>query len=805
MASTADEASAPAAAAGDAKEVDLVEEVSKQAEETEKECDAAADSRPKVSAGSVSFPSLDTTINVLPWDGTFLKSLSHGGFQYLYAGARANTGLKSGRYMFELRVIEYLTSVDGQGQLRPPTPKQLVRAGFSTSGSSLLQDVASDCVYFDSEGWGLFGDKRKKVGAKFGSSVVAVVLNLDPKLENANTISLFLDGVRAAPPQALPENLRGKALFPTITFKNVTAEVNFGPSAITALPFNCRMVQDAATADVEMSPVKPPKDGKFEVVIPVGLPDTGMYDWASDFIAKNPGYVEISERHILDWATKSSIWVPKGTANRSGSNDKPEVTFGLPSLDDGSVLKTLLTVASATKRSYLLLGVKSGLATEDRKTMLAKFNRPHFRRVAKVMMGEPAKEYKEVVQALLLADKKAKAEQERKKKQAEEDQKRRQEMRKRSMEISKREKEGKPTDDCERPEDVMEVTVPEEEVTLTEEEKQLWCRKSASVDVGASVLNKAFTTFSLPSADEGFDAVQYSWQPAAACEAKLKEWMTTRKRTTRVDDIVPGSDFKEKLQALQDALKVWKVVQKDWKDPVKKKNLLQSKKAALLKQKQEAAKEAGEEPPTEAPELPVIDIAELDVKAVDDVTDIGNGESLFANFEYEDWVLLELRYALHLLVLSYAADLNDPERPQFHESHASFYYSKYFKKALDLKSFKFDKFSQLTEVLQDTLELQEGGMLATKHAADAPLTLFAKLAEEHRRERQRRVDAGDETAMLRFTRVAMQPAQAPGMRWGPVAGRAPQQPSSAPPQIMPQKRPSSAPTPFPAKRSFMQR
>eukprot|EP00971_Amphidinium_carterae_P118221 2342134-Amphidinium_carterae.1 len=32
------------------------------------------------------FSTLESTINVLPWDGTFLKSLSSGGYQYLLAG-----------------------------------------------------------------------------------------------------------------------------------------------------------------------------------------------------------------------------------------------------------------------------------------------------------------------------------------------------------------------------------------------------------------------------------------------------------------------------------------------------------------------------------------------------------------------------------------------------------------------------------------------------------------------------------------------------------------------------------------------
>lgn len=52
-------------------------------------------------------------------------------------------------------------------------------------------------------------------------------------------MSLFKDGVRVCQPQPLPEALVGKALFPTVTFKNMTTYVNFGPEPLSPLPFKC--------------------------------------------------------------------------------------------------------------------------------------------------------------------------------------------------------------------------------------------------------------------------------------------------------------------------------------------------------------------------------------------------------------------------------------------------------------------------------------------------------------------------------------------------------------------------------------
>ncbi|CAE6956401.1 HNRNPUL1 [Symbiodinium natans] len=83
------------------------------------------------------------------------------------------------------------------------------------------RSAASIC--FDSDGGLLFNRKRVPLlEAKYGpESTVAVVLNLDPESPNMNTMSLYRDGQRLADPQTLPESLQGKALFPTLTYKNM--------------------------------------------------------------------------------------------------------------------------------------------------------------------------------------------------------------------------------------------------------------------------------------------------------------------------------------------------------------------------------------------------------------------------------------------------------------------------------------------------------------------------------------------------------------------------------------------------------
>ncbi|CAK9019099.1 Hypothetical protein SCF082_LOCUS14378 [Durusdinium trenchii] len=107
--------------------------------------------------------------------------LTDGGMQYLIGGARANLGIKKGRYLFEVKVVEAHNPSEGaQRSFRSTVSRNLVRVGFSTQGTSLLLGEGGDSVYFDNDGFYVADQKRD------------------------------LDGVRVAQPQKLPEKLLGK-------------------------------------------------------------------------------------------------------------------------------------------------------------------------------------------------------------------------------------------------------------------------------------------------------------------------------------------------------------------------------------------------------------------------------------------------------------------------------------------------------------------------------------------------------------------------------------------------------------------
>merc|ERR1719218_258215 len=106
----------------------------------------------------------------------------------------------------------------------------------------------------------------------------------------------------------IPDNLKEKPLFPHVAFRNVSISANFGPTAWKELPFKCRMLQEAAASDCSVTTSKDPKDGKYEVVMPVGFPDEGTFDWLDSWLEKHPGHVELSDRKILQWAHASGLW-----------------------------------------------------------------------------------------------------------------------------------------------------------------------------------------------------------------------------------------------------------------------------------------------------------------------------------------------------------------------------------------------------------------------------------------------------------------------------------------------------------------
>jgi len=185
-------------------------------------------------------------------------------------------------------------------------------------------------------------------------------------------------------------------------------QVNFGPEPMVPLPFKCRMLQGAGETDVKVIREHPkgPQKGKYEVVFPVSLPDEGTFDYLEEFKKKHPDHVELSDRMILEWAQHSGLSKPKTAApNKKLSNDKPDMSFGIPVLDDLTVRSVIRSVASIVPRNYVVMEVKGNLVKTERMELAKFFTASHFKRVARIAVGKPADEYLAARHTQLLAEK----------------------------------------------------------------------------------------------------------------------------------------------------------------------------------------------------------------------------------------------------------------------------------------------------------------------------------------------------------------------------------------------------------------
>merc|ERR1719305_1739367 len=95
------------------------------------------------------------------------------------------------------------------------------------------------------------------------------------------------------------------------------------------------MFGNAAASDAESSS-SPSAGSKYSVVVPVGLPEEGFFDYIDRFVERHPEYVELSDRKLREWCIKSGLPMAKWK-NNSGSIDRPDFAFGIPSIDNRGI------------------------------------------------------------------------------------------------------------------------------------------------------------------------------------------------------------------------------------------------------------------------------------------------------------------------------------------------------------------------------------------------------------------------------------------------------------------------------------
>ncbi|CAE7352988.1 SUB2 [Symbiodinium natans] len=237
------------------------------------------------------------------------------------------------------------------------------------------------------------------------------------------------------------------------------------------------------------------------------------------------------------------------------------------------------------------------------------------------------------------------------------------------------------------------------------------------------------------------------------------------------EPVTPGSAFQADWAKWQKQLREWRQAYDEWRQ--------------VLQQLQE-----WDEKESKGIQLPSID-PNLDVLAVENILDIGEGEPLFGNFEYEDWLLLSTRVELHLLVHHFRDDTGGAV---LDESNLAHYYKCYFKKSFKPEDFavrpsaKEPSFRRSLDRAMPCLTYEPkratdlGAHGESKASTEAPVEPSEQLAEHTELEvSQVEVVEGDEDGHAKINRIeeALESEDASGCGflgtcWGgvPVSGDA---------------------------------
>ncbi|CAE8684725.1 unnamed protein product [Polarella glacialis] len=318
------------------------------------------------------------------------------------------------------------------------------------------------------------------------------------------------------------------------------------------------------------------------------------------------------------------------------------------------------------------------------------------------------------------------------------------------------------------------------------------------------MLASSYAKFSLPSLAEGFDEVRYEWLGEGEAGDHLRKWILQQKERLVVEGLTPGPWFASKIKAWKEARTSFRHAEfsaraksdptlldlasssdlsavKDVHDadgsgmPVyagfkyevmvvlpARSLVLRGLLAVLLAATVSTARSADEQK-TE------------DWKLCSSICRAANGKRMVVSSAYsiECWAggndgVLRI---LDRLVHSFASDVADPDRPGIPEDHVAHYFSVYFETKLEPRArLGVDGLDAVVKLLREPVVLSEVRadyrILKSELDKDTPIEAFVLGVEAFRRDRNRRIEAGDESAQLSFPKP--QAKQAPHRRAPPA-------------------------------------
>merc|ERR1712168_1526845 len=215
---------------------------------------------------------------VVTENGTAGHTLAKNGFNFMWAGAKANKGAKGGKVGYELKVMSY--TPHGLSE-KDEAPVNAVRIGWSSEFSNLMLGESSLSYGFESTGKVCASSSFFEYGSSFAEGdVIGTFLDLESE---PKTLRYTKNGGDLDVAMSLTVNLEEKPLFPHVYIRNVKGDMNFGGRDEPWFPVleGYSLIQDADGDHIADKIGKvPAENADCEVLLMVGLPSAGKTSWA---------------------------------------------------------------------------------------------------------------------------------------------------------------------------------------------------------------------------------------------------------------------------------------------------------------------------------------------------------------------------------------------------------------------------------------------------------------------------------------------------------------------------------------------
>ncbi|OVA14433.1 SPla/RYanodine receptor subgroup [Macleaya cordata] len=315
-------------------------------------------------------------------------ALHEQGFAYCWSGARANVGIKGGKYCFGCKIIsaQNVEMVD-----TPPDQQHVCRVGISR-GDDTVASLGETEYSYGFGGTGKFSNSGKfsNFGEKFGvGDTIVCVVNLENKplasvgfwkngkwLGTAGEFDVGPNGLGLV--NSPVRNLQWEtAVFPHVLLKNVVVQMQF--SVEDGLvpeegfkPWDCAYEDGNAVMGPNFLNPK-----NCELIMMVGLPASGKTTWAEKWVKERPEkrYVLLGTNLALD-----QMKVP-GLVRKKNYGERFDRLMDRAT----GIFNILLSRAAKTPRNYII--DQTNVYKSARKRKLKPFVNYH--KIAVVIFPKP--------------------------------------------------------------------------------------------------------------------------------------------------------------------------------------------------------------------------------------------------------------------------------------------------------------------------------------------------------------------------------------------------------------------------------